>query len=185
MIRQPAWYPEELALATELWRQGLGRTRIARALQKSPDLKKYGRTYTGASVAGTLWRAGLKRGRPNDIIAGTPPRRRSGRKPPKLPPMQAVAPVAADASEDLGDLTRQQARDLPPVLIDGRPMVVETIRPLACLYPIGDPKAPDFAYCGRRTDEEETYCKHHRAIIYERPPQQKKERRPNKVRKWA
>jgi GcrA cell cycle regulator len=36
-----------------------------------------------------------------------------------------------------------------------------------CRYPIGDPKAPDFHFCGdQRRDERTPYCAHHHAVCY-------------------
>jgi GcrA cell cycle regulator len=44
-----------------------------------------------------------------------------------------------------------------------------------CKWPIGDPSADGFSFCGRRTGEEGPYCGEHARLAYQ--PQQKKVKR--------
>jgi len=41
-----------------------------------------------------------------------------------------------------------------------------TLTERMCKWPIGDPKKPDFHFCGRQVDVAVTYCAEHRAIAY-------------------
>ena len=43
---------------------------------------------------------------------------------------------------------------------------IADIKPPHCRWPIGDPRDPDFAYCGRERDGDKPYCAHHCAIAY-------------------
>jgi len=38
-----------------------------------------------------------------------------------------------------------------------------------CRWPFGDPKKPDFHFCGKTVDVSTTYCAEHRAIAYQPP----------------
>jgi GcrA cell cycle regulator len=50
----------------------------------------------------------------------------------------------------------------PPI-----PVTVQTLTGLTCRWPEGDPKAPDFHFCGRRkTRVDGPYCDHHLAIAF-------------------
>lgn len=41
-----------------------------------------------------------------------------------------------------------------------------TLTERMCRWPFGDPKNPDFYFCGRAVDVSVTYCAEHRAIAY-------------------
>jgi GcrA cell cycle regulator len=60
-------------------------------------------------------------------------------------------------------LARAPASPPPPATIEG-PGLVDNLVHLsihACRWPIGDPKSPDFTFCGRRADGR--YCAAHEA----------------------
>jgi GcrA cell cycle regulator len=46
----------------------------------------------------------------------------------------------------------------------------EDIREFACRWPLGDPKSGEFAYCGLKRVEGQSYCAGHCRMAY-RPPQ--------------
>ena len=50
---------------------------------------------------------------------------------------------------------------------DGRFATVLTITDHMCKWPIGDPGADDFRFCGRMTDPEEPYCLAHSRVAYQ------------------
>ena len=41
-----------------------------------------------------------------------------------------------------------------------------------CKWPFGDPKMPDFHFCGRAVEISVSYCAEHRAIAYQAPKRQ-------------
>ena len=42
-----------------------------------------------------------------------------------------------------------------------------------CKWPIGDPSADSFTFCGKRTDGDIPYCQHHAQVAYQ-PAQSRK-----------
>jgi GcrA cell cycle regulator len=51
-----------------------------------------------------------------------------------------------------------------------RRLRLEDIRESACRWPLGDPRSGDFAYCGLKPAEGQSYCAGHCRMAY-RPPQ--------------
>lgn len=64
---------------------------------------------------------------------------------------------------------KEAARALEPVTLEhGRTAKVEDLNDSMCKFIIGDPRDPDFAYCGRGAYGEAPYCKDHRLLVYDR-----------------
>jgi len=58
---------------------------------------------------------------------------------------------------------------LDPIKLEhGRPATVADLNESMCRFPIGDPRLPDFAYCGR-VNRKGPYCTDHHAIVYQPP----------------
>ena len=57
---------------------------------------------------------------------------------------------------------------MPPELgvAPERPVTVLTLTPANCNWPEGDPKRPDFHFCGRDKPPDSPYCPHHAARAY-------------------
>jgi hypothetical protein len=55
--------------------------------------------------------------------------------------------------------------DLPPLAAapDQHPTIAD-LQPSHCRWPIGDPKQPEFHFCGRANDLVHAYCPHHFAL---------------------
>ncbi|MEM1401177.1 MAG: GcrA family cell cycle regulator, partial [Pseudomonadota bacterium] len=63
-----------------------------------------------------------------------------------------------------------------PVFIAEEPIIGAGILDLTermCRWPIGDPKSPDFKFCGRKLTGGQTYCAQHAAMAYQ-PPQSRR-----------
>ena len=45
-------------------------------------------------------------------------------------------------------------------------VTLERAHPNACRWPLGDPKHPDFRFCGQPADGSRPYCQHHASIAY-------------------
>ena len=75
---------------------------------------------------------------------------------PRIP--QAVRDMAGRPFEAPQEAVRQE---------DGSFATVLTITDHMCKWPIGDPGAEDFRFCGRRTDPEEPYCMAHSRVAYQ------------------
>jgi GcrA cell cycle regulator len=139
-----SWTDDRVDHLTTLWRAGLSASAIARALGG----------ITRNAVIGKVHRLGLSgRARP-----ASPDSRRAG----------APAPKERAAG-------RQRAAALRPWPVVAEPAPVEgltdtaSVGPHACRWPIGDPKAPGFALCGRRAVRG-AYCAPHGALAYRPTP---------------
>jgi GcrA cell cycle regulator len=136
------WTDDRVAAVTQLWAAGLSASQIAAQLG-----------VTRNAVIGKLHRLGLLGSRPRSDatrrITSRPrapsPRRRARR--PKL----ATSPPCAEP-EGPGEVDR-----------------LERLGPRQCRWPIGDPRAEDFSFCGRRT-ETGPYCPAHRAVAFRPAP---------------
>lgn len=61
------------------------------------------------------------------------------------------------------------------ITVASEPVTVCHARPYHCRWPLGDPKSPDFRFCGARRLEPLPYCPSHALIAY-RPASKRKER---------
>ena len=154
------WHDARVGTLRKLWAEGFSASQIA---------KQLGQTTRNA-VIGKLHRMGLsyritparllrrtRRTRPVDIAA-----RRYG--PPKITDRR---PLADDV----------RIADLAP--LDPKLGVLK-LNQFTCRYPSGDPKADDFAFCGRTC--EGPYCATHAALSY--TPSSRKARLMKTVQSW-
>ena len=104
-------------------------------------------------------------------------------------PSKTVGVVVAKINKVSGK-RRSMLRAMPPVQASDKPAAMTTIvrrpvlRPIEtarrsegipvtkagerhCRWPIGDPRSPDFRFCGCETQEGLPYCTHHARIAYQ------------------
>lgn len=142
-----AWTEQRKATATELWLAGKSASEIARAIGDT----------TRNAVIGMIHRAKLAARmtptRPSHTLRQRPPRVRKLTPQRYHPPMAAPPrPAELDAIAALSPLD--------PTLS------VLKLGAYTCRFPIGDPKEPGFAFCGRTCDADEPYCVQHRKLTY-------------------
>jgi len=88
--------------------------------------------------------------------------------------------TANDIAKLLGDTSRNAVIGKAHRLgLSGRPSPIKkkvihghtffTLTDRMCKWPFGDPKKPDFHFCGRPVEVTITYCAEHRAIAYQAP----------------
>ncbi|OHB31193.1 MULTISPECIES: GcrA family cell cycle regulator [unclassified Phenylobacterium] len=140
MTQFPTWSDDRVTTLKTLWLEGLSAAQIARRLGG----------VTRNAVIGKVHRLGLS-GRATASRPGRTPRGRTPRRPRPAkmatvtrPQVRASAPAVAAVPEGPGliaDLTGLRAH--------------------MCKWPIGDPKAADFSFCGRPADG--PYCPTHAA----------------------
>lgn len=149
--------------------QGLSASQCAKSLNAM-----YKTSFTRNAVIGKLIRSG--------IVTPAPlgSRRHSERaKPRRLKKPKAMVhfgdPVAAKPTQTV-KIDARVSRSLPPHPINdaGAFATVLTVTSAMCVYPIGDPKDADFAFCGRARSHG-AYCQAHGALCY----------RPNEKRRAA
>ncbi|WP_296599680.1 GcrA family cell cycle regulator [Phenylobacterium sp.] len=142
-VSSGGWTDDAVETLLRLWRTGdLSAAMIARRLG-----------VTRNAVLGKIHRLGLSQPRrPRPPAIAPPPR------PPKAKPIASARRAPALA----------QVRMSPqPTAEIGRGLVtrLEDLPTRACHWPLGDPQAADFAFCGRRA-ETGPYCPGHAGMAY-------------------
>ncbi len=150
-----AWTEDRVEILTKLWAEGLSASQIAKQLGG----------VTRNAVIGKVHRLGLsgraKPSRPKKVasVRTSSPRKRSSASKPRAP--RAISKPAAPAAPP------------PPPPIEAKPLpngeyaTIMTIRDHMCKWPIGDPIASDFRFCGRKIKQGEPYCEAHCAVAYQ------------------
>jgi GcrA cell cycle regulator len=138
------WTDARVETLKTLWREGLSAAKIARelgAVTRNAVLGKIHRLgLSGRAVAPRLGGQRPASVRPRPTLRRIP----RGPKPPVLPPVDIAIPVEGP----------------------GLATSVLELGAHTCHWPIGDPKAADFSYCGRGADELGPYCPAHRRIAH-------------------
>ncbi|HEY1637158.1 MAG TPA: GcrA family cell cycle regulator [Rhizomicrobium sp.] len=141
------WTDERVDQLKSLWTEGLSASQIARALGG----------VTRNAVIGKVHRLGLAgRATPNRIDRPrlpSAPRLHLRSREPELPVVE----------------------EEPIKLEDGSFVGVMAINDRMCRWPIGDPSAEEFHFCGRNPKTGSPYCEAHARKAYQ--PQQIRERR--------
>lgn len=136
------WTDDAVETLVRLWRTGdLSAAMIARRLG-----------VTRNAVLGKIHRLGLSQPRcPRPPAIAPPPRPAKPRR---------VASARAPASAPVRTPPKPPAEVGP-----GQVARLENLPSRACHWPLGDPQAADFAFCGRRA-EAGPYCPAHAAVAY-------------------
>lgn len=138
------WTDARVETLKTLWREGLSAAQIAGRLGG----------VTRNAVIGKIHRLGLSGRAVTPRLGGQRPAwakpRRRARRPPSGPKLAAAPAV-----------------DIPE-RVEGPGLATSILQLGAhvCRWPIGDPKAADFSFCGRRADEGGPYCPAHRRIAH-------------------
>jgi GcrA cell cycle regulator len=151
-----SWTDDRVATLKKLWNDGLSASLIA---------VKIG-AVTRNAVIGKAHRLGLagrttgSRKRPASCASSlfpAPSHARRTRTPsrPRRPSQQRAraAPKRLAVLPELGP---------PPDM----PVTVQTLTATSCRWPIGDPNAAGFYFCGRTKQASGPYCGHHAGIAY-------------------
>jgi GcrA cell cycle regulator len=143
-MTQLNWSDDRVEQLKNLWTEGLSASQIARALGG----------VTRNAVIGKVHRLGL---------AGRASPSRSSERArlpmvPKVPTIRTHVPAVAVVEED------------PLLFEDGSHATVLTISDRMCRWPIGDPSASEFHFCGHNPKAGSPYCEAHARKAYQ--PQQ-------------
>jgi GcrA cell cycle regulator len=163
------WTDERVELLKKLWADGLSASRIAAELGG----------VSRNSVIGKVHRLGLS-GRAKSASASVPRQRK-----PRVhhQHMMRIARPGVRGNTALAPMPVYEA-DLEP-----EPEVIENIIPIGqrctileltestCRWPIGDPSAVDFFFCGGKTVEGLPYCGYHSRIAYQPVSERRREKR--------
>lgn len=168
-----SWTDERIALLKKMWKEGKSAAEIAKTL---------GKGVTRNAVIGKAHRMGLS-GRPSPIKKPAAPKKEAAAAPPKKE--RAAAPAAAPAAPrgKKAAVTPPAANAKASALLNKEVEELKTIEkeivPLGggvalidltermCKWPIGDPRDPDFTFCGRGIRPGTPYCPEHAAMAYQ------------------
>ncbi len=151
-----AWTEDRVELLKRLWSDGLSASQIASRMGG----------VTRNAVIGKVHRLGLS-GR------ATPAKPQLSRKTEH--PHTPARRVFHDADPD-GKSVIQDAGFLEPlVLSTGDNATMSTLKKNMCKWPIGDPSADDFHFCGQSTSHTKPYCAYHAHMAFQ-PTNTKRER---------
>ena len=147
-----AWTEDRVEILTKLWAEGLSASQIAKQLGG----------VTRNAVIGKVHRLGLSgRAKPSrpKVRATSKPSKAKVRvaSVPRMPKTPATPPAAPPPPPPV------EAKPLP----NGEYATILTIRDHMCKWPIGDPAASDFRFCGRRIKAGEPYCEAHCSVAYQ------------------
>ncbi len=157
------WTAEKIEQLNKLWSEGMSITEIGKILG-----------MTRNAVVGKAHRLGLAK-RPSPIARAPGPRPVAQPAPAVQPtrPVVAPTPAAAAASAPVVETPVVAPKPAMPVMPQpARPRPAPAFRATrvangpACRWPIGDPKSPDFHFCGSPSIEGKPYCEKHCAMAY-------------------
>ena len=160
-----AWTDDRVATLTKLWADGLSASQIAKQLGG----------VTRNAVIGKVHRLGLSgRAKPS-----SPARKAAARKTAASSASRARAASKSKPKSVRAPSVPRAPRVVvkapvppPPPPLEAKPMsngefaTIMTITEHMCKWPIGDPGADNFRFCGRKTDPEEPYCLAHSRVAY-------------------
>jgi len=147
------WTDERVELLKKLWLDGLSASQIAKQLGG----------VTRNAVIGKVHRLGLS-GR----AAPSQPTRTTFKAPRPARPVAPSAPRRVEAAH--------QPVQPRPIVYDESPgsATVLTLGAHMCKWPIGDPSADSFTFCGKVSENDGPYCVAHARVAYQ--PQQSRKR---------
>jgi len=166
-----SWTDERVELLKKLWAEGLSASQIAGRMGG----------VTRNAVIGKVHRLGLS-GRAT-VSRSPRPRSRKTRQPTH--PSQvtqfrtsgntALKPDVEISPDVDVEPEPQPIRevDIPP----GERASILTLNEHTCRWPIGDPGAEDFYFCGRNPKSGMPYCEHHARIAYQPLQDRRRQRR--------
>lgn len=156
------WTAEKIEQLNKLWSEGMSITEIGKILG-----------MTRNAVVGKAHRLGLAK-RPSPIARAPGPRPAAQPAPAAQPTRPVVAPAPAAAVSapvvEAPVVTPKPALPVMPQPVRPRPApafrATRVANGPACRWPIGDPKSPDFHFCGSPSIEGKPYCEKHCAMAY-------------------
>jgi GcrA cell cycle regulator len=159
-----SWTDERINTLKKMWKEGKSAAEIAKTL---------GKGVTRNAVIGKAHRMGLS-GRPSPIKKPAPPKKEAAKAAPKAAaaaPKAATAKKAAPAaapkvqppSREAEEIKKME-REAPQI---GGGVALIDLSERMCKWPIGDPREPDFSFCGRGIRPGTPYCPEHAAMAYQ------------------
>jgi GcrA cell cycle regulator len=165
-----SWTDERVAQLKKLWADGLSASQIAAELGG----------VTRNAVIGKVHRLGLSgRAKTGNQSAGSRPKRpartmgyntrsaRTSQRSLNNLPLKVSAP--RDAMRELAAIRLEAPEPLKLILTE--------LTEKTCKWPLGDPAAEDFHFCGHGVEESGPYCPYHAKIAYQPIMDRRRDRR--------
>ncbi len=145
-----SWTPELIKELKKLWKKGLTTGEIGRVIGMSKN-----------AVVGKAHRLGLE-SRPSPIKREEAPKKEKASRIVKKvtkPAPKKEQSVAVETAEPVKAVKKTKSGKNKGVkLVD--------LKPTSCRWPEGDPKDPDFHFCGKEAVPGKSYCEEHCAVAY-------------------
>lgn len=168
-----SWTEERVERLKKLWADGLSASQIAGELGN----------VTRNAVIGKVHRLGLSgRAKPTRSSAPRPRKPRAGGgMRPQRGGYVTVGNTALKADQELDYVPRGKPAPAPlaelVIPVAERKQLLE-LTESTCKWPVGDPTAEDFYFCGRHSEPGSgPYCEHHGRIAYQPLQDRRRERR--------
>ncbi len=171
-----AWTDNDVETLKRLWREKNSASVIAAALSNSE------RKYTRNAVIGKINRLGLQgQGQLAPKLMKSNKRKPGAQEPAPTPTSVSAANAAQEIAKSLlaaltNDILALETIEDPAKVdlpVSGRVTLFDLAAGV-CRYPIGDPLADDFTFCGDACDITRSYCETHHAVAYNPIQKQKK-----------
>ena len=164
-----SWTDERVELLKKLWGEGLSASQIAGRLG----------SVTRNAVIGKVHRLGLSGRATTSRMKTVRPRARLAN--PKRPTTPAVKPRFAQVGNPaVRALYPLDAEPLPTMEELDIPMAerksIQTLTECSCRWPIGDPQASDFHFCGKTKVTGLPYCEFHARRAFQPAMPRRRER---------
>lgn len=166
-----AWTEDRVETLKKLWAEGLSASQIANRLGG----------VTRNAVIGKVHRLGLS-GRVTPSRASRP-RASKPRQPSHPGRINAYRSAGATALKvetiaEKSPLTEPEPSPIREIQIPpGERATILTLSDKTCRWPIGDPSAKDFHFCGRGPSVNMPYCEHHCQIAYQPIQERRRQKR--------
>lgn len=173
-----SWTDEQIDLLQKLWLQGMSASRIAKELANG---------VTRNAVIGKVYRLGLS-GRPKAAASGgaaQSPRPQKAAPQPQSPRPQTLVIQGNTAlvaqAEPMAAPEPVLGRKAEVVIALCEPVTIADLRETMCRWPIGDPTAAEFRFCGaKKLPGVGPYCACHAGVAYQPQHDRRRERRVGK-----
>ncbi|MCB1476985.1 MAG: GcrA cell cycle regulator [Rhodobiaceae bacterium] len=153
-----SWTDERVEMLKKLWAEGLSASQIAAKLGD----------VTRNAVIGKVHRLGLS-GRMKTVRTSQPrPRRQRQPSPPRRPTVIGNTALKAHVDAVAEPVIRPRPAVVQELVIPpSERLSILQLSEYTCKWPIGDPSAEDFHFCGRKSQTTGPYCEHHASVAYQ------------------
>ncbi|MEZ5774907.1 MAG: GcrA family cell cycle regulator [Hyphomicrobiaceae bacterium] len=157
-----SWSDERVEMLKKLWSEGLSASQIASRLGEVTRNAVIGKVHR-LGLSGRATTSRIKTMRPRKSVARA--KRHRPVRFPQTPGVPRRDPFAEMVAEGALEPVFRQVEELVIPLEERK--TIQTLKECNCRWPIGDPQAEDFHFCGRDKEPGRPYCSFHAARAYQ------------------